>query len=307
MIGIMNVTIGLAFFAGLASFLSPCVLALVPAYVSYLSGQTVLQSGKQEKSVSFQTIRHGFAFVLGFSLVFILIGTLAGAIGGLLFDITNILMRVGGIIVIIFGLHMLGAINIPFLNYDLRGKISPKRKYSYATSGLMGVVFSAGWAPCVGPILGTILTVSLNGGSISQGAIMLTAYSSGLAIPFLLAATQIGWVTSILRKYSKVMLVAEKTMGLIMVGIGILLFSGRLTILGSLGAFFDLFDEILVGQLLLIAVLASMLISLIPAAVARSRGKQFVDWWFLSAGVTLLVLVILYTLGAFNALIPTIT
>ena len=153
-----NLTIGLAFFAGLASFLSPCVFALVPAYVGYLSGRSVslAQGGDPEESSSWLTLTHGFAFVIGFSVVFILLGVLAAALGGFLFDFTQILVRVGGVVVIVFGLHMTGIITIPFLQYDLRPQSQPDRNRGYFSSALMGVFFSAGWSPCVGPVLGAI-------------------------------------------------------------------------------------------------------------------------------------------------------
>ena len=185
-----NLTFGIAFFAGLASFLSPCVFALVPAYVGYLSGRSVA-AGEDDKSSSLTTFSHGVAFVVGFSVVFILLGAVAGALGGLLFQITEIIVKIGGIIVVIFGLHMTKIIQIPFLNYDLRPESQPDRKRGYFSSALMGVFFSAGWAPCVGPVLGAILTLSFNEGAASQGALLLTAYSAGLAIPFLIAATKL--------------------------------------------------------------------------------------------------------------------
>jgi thiol:disulfide interchange protein len=171
----------------------------------------------------------------------------------------------------------------------------------------MGVFFSAGWAPCVGPILGAILTLAINGTDVAQGALLLTAYSAGLGIPFLIAATQIGWVTAILRRYGKVMLIAEKTMGVVLILLGVLLFSGRFeAILAPLtgSAFFEFFDEIVVGRLLLLGVVAAGALGLIPGFIARRQGRSFVDWWFLGAGVLLALLVVLYFLGVFDFLLP---
>ena len=162
-----NLTIGLAFLAGLASFLSPCVFSLVPAYVGYLGGRAA--GGETTESNRFVTFTHGLAFVLGFSAVFITLGVATSAFGRLLFDLRFILSKVGGIVVIIFGLHMTGVFRIPFLEYDTRVQQLPDRKWGYLSSALMGVFFSAGWAPCVGPVLGAILTLALNGGSISTG------------------------------------------------------------------------------------------------------------------------------------------
>jgi cytochrome c-type biogenesis protein len=221
---IARVTIGLAFLAGLASFLSPCVFSLVPAYIGYLGGRAA--GGEATENNRFVTFTHGLAFVLGFSLVFITLGVATSAFGRLLFDLRFILAKVGGIVVIIFGLHMIGVFRIPFLEYDTRVQKMPDRKWGYLSSALMGVFFSAGWAPCVGPVLGAILTLALNGGSISTGISLLSAYSAGLAIPFLLAALGLGWVSLTLRKYGKVMHYVEIGMGVVLVIIGVMLFSG---------------------------------------------------------------------------------
>jgi len=231
-----NITLGLAFLAGLASFLSPCVFALVPAYVGYLGGRAA--GGEVTESNRFITFTHGLAFVLGFSFVFITLGVASSALGRVLFDLRFVLSKVGGIIVIIFGLHMIGVFRIPFLEYDTRVQQLPDRKWGYLSSSLMGVFFSAGWAPCVGPVLGAILTLSLNGGSISQGVSLLSAYSAGLAIPFLIAALGVGWVTVVLRKYGKTMHYVEIAMGVILVIIGFMLFTGIFERLAAAGQFF---------------------------------------------------------------------
>jgi len=231
-----NITIGLAFLAGLASFLSPCVFSLVPAYVGYLGGRAV--GGEATESNRFVTFTHGLAFVLGFSAVFILLGVATSAFGRFLFDLRFILSKVGGIVVIIFGLHMIGIFRIPFLEYDTRVQQLPDRKWGYLSSALMGVFFSAGWAPCVGPVLGAILTLALNGGSISTGVSLLSAYSAGLAIPFLIAALGVGWVSLTLRKYGRVMHYVEIAMGVVLVIIGFMLFTGIFERIAQAGQFF---------------------------------------------------------------------
>jgi len=233
---IANVTIGLAFLAGLASFLSPCVFSLVPAYIGYLGGRAA--GGEVTESNRFITFTHGLAFVLGFSIVFITLGVATSAFGRLLFDLRFILSKVGGIVVIIFGLHMIGIFRIPFLEYDTRVQQVPDRKWGYLSSAMMGVFFSAGWAPCVGPVLGAILTLALNGGSISTGVSLLSAYSAGLAIPFLIAALGVGWVSVTLKKYGKVMHYVEIAMGVVLVIIGIMLFSGIFERIAQAGQFF---------------------------------------------------------------------
>ena len=233
-----NIGLGLAFLAGLASFLSPCVLSLVPAYVGYLGGRSVAIAQEREPS-RWDTFSHGLAFVLGFSVVFILLGIATSALGSLLYDTRNWLAKIGGIVVVIFGLHMTHIIRIPFLEYDLRPQSQPDRQRGYVSSFLMGIFFSAGWSPCVGPVLGAILTLSLSGGSVVQGTLLLTAYSIGLAIPFLIAALGIGWVTTILRKYGKAMHYVEIAMGVILIIIGIMLFFGTFEYLARFGFFVD--------------------------------------------------------------------
>lgn len=233
---IANVTIGLAFLAGLASFLSPCVFSLVPAYIGYLGGRAV--GGEATESNRFITFTHGIAFVLGFSVVFVTLGVASASLGRLLFDLRGVLEKVGGIVVIIFGLHMTGVFRIPFLEYDTRVQQLPDRKWGYLSSALMGVFFSAGWAPCVGPVLGAILTLSLNGGSVSTGVTLLSAYSAGLAIPFLIAALGIGWVSLTLKKYGKVMHYVEIAMGVILVILGFMLFTGIYGRIAQAGQFF---------------------------------------------------------------------
>lgn len=232
---ISQITVWLALLAGLASFLSPCVFSLVPAYVGYLSGRAAGTGGEHNRWVTFS---HGLAFVLGFSIVFVSLGVAVSFAGSLLYDLRLWLARIGGIIVIIFGLHMIGILHIPLLDYDTRIQKAPDPKLSYLSSALMGVFFSAGWAPCVGPVLGSILTLVLNGGSVSQGATLLSFYSIGLGIPFLLAALGIGWVTTMLRKYKNVMRYVEIAMGILLVIVGVLLFTGLFSLIAQQGQFF---------------------------------------------------------------------
>jgi cytochrome c-type biogenesis protein len=226
-----ELTSGLAFLAGLASFLSPCVLCLVPIYIGYLGGRAV--GGESNSHNRWITFSHGLAFVVGFSLVFILFNILAAALGGLLLGMRTWLAKIGGVIVVIFGLHMIGVFRIPFLEYDVRIHSQANPRWGYISSIMMGVFFSAGWAPCVGPILGSIMTFAANGGSVLRGVLLGSAYSAGLAIPFLVAALGIGWVTTILRRYSKVMRITEIVMGIMLVIAGILLFMGSFNILAS--------------------------------------------------------------------------
>jgi len=233
-----NVTLGLAFLAGLASFLSPCVLALVPAYVGYLSGRSVGPSGASVEN-RWITFTHGLAFVLGFSIVFVILGAAASALGAFLFDARQWLARIGGVVVILFGLHMLGVIHIPFLDFDTRRQVRPDPRLGYLSSMLMGVFFSAGWSPCVGPVLGAVLTLALNNAKVTQGVVLLVAYSAGLAIPFLLAALGIGRVAELMRRHARLLKGISMATGVIMIILGIMLLTGTLARLNRFGLFVD--------------------------------------------------------------------
>jgi cytochrome c-type biogenesis protein len=236
---LLQVSVGLAFLAGMASFLTPCVFSLVPVYVGYLSGRSMASSASTFQGNRLETLTHGLAFVLGFSLVFIGLGVAASALGGMLYSIRDVLSKVGGVVVIVFGLHMTGLLRIPFLEYDLRPRSRDDQSRSYLSSVLMGVFFSAGWSPCVGPVLGAILTFALNGGSVGEGVKMLSAYSAGLAIPFLVAALGVGWVTRVLRRYGKVMHYIEITMGVVLIIVGAMLLLGTFNALKYFGPFVD--------------------------------------------------------------------
>jgi cytochrome c-type biogenesis protein len=233
-----EVTIGLAFLAGLASFLSPCVLALVPAYISYLGGMSVSTEGTVTRD-RWTTFAHGLAFVFGFSLVFVILGAAASLAGALLYDFRIWLARIGGVVVILFGLHMLGVFRIPFLDYDTRKQYTPNRNLGYLSSMLMGVFFSAGWAPCVGPVLGAVLTLALSSAALTQGVVLLTAYSIGLAIPFLMAALGVGRLTELLRRQGKAIRYISMVTGVLMVILGFMLLTGTLERLARFGFFVD--------------------------------------------------------------------
>jgi len=233
-----EVTIGLALLAGLLSFFSPCVLALVPAYVGYLGGVSISPQGVVARN-RWTTFAHGLAFVLGFSTVFVLLGAAASLAGAFLYDFRTWLARIGGLVVILFGLHTMGVIHIPFLDYDTRRQVAPDRRYGYLSSVLMGVFFSAGWAPCVGPVLGAVLTLALSSAALGQGVLMLTAYSIGLAIPFLMAALGVGRVAELMRRHSDLVRYASFITGALMVVVGVMLLTGTLERLARFGFFVD--------------------------------------------------------------------
>lgn len=241
--------LGIAALAGLLSFLSPCVLALVPAYVGYLSGRSVTASGVVVEN-RFATFLHGLAFVLGFSIVFVLGGAAIGAIGSFLgdYDVREWLARIGGAIVIVFGLHTLGVINIPLLNYDTRLQVRPDPRLGFLSSVLMGVFFSAGWAPCIGPVLGAIYALVLAGARPIEGAILLLAYSGGLAVPFLLAALGVGSITELMKRNARVVRILSIATGLLLIVVGIMLLTGTLERLAQFAPIFSTieFEETLI-------------------------------------------------------------
>ena len=231
-----NVSVGLAFLAGLASFLSPCVFSLVPAYIGYLGGRAA--GGEIGPGNRFATFTHGMAFVLGFSAVFVILGVAASAFGALLAGMRAWVARIGGIVVIVFGLHMTGVFRLRFLEYDVRIHADPGRTWGYLSSFLMGVFFSAGWSPCIGPVLGAILTLAINSGSLALGAMLLISYSLGLGIPFLIAALTIGWLSGRLGRYGKAMHMVEVGMGVILVVVGLMLFFNLFQRISTYGQFF---------------------------------------------------------------------
>ena len=234
----VNVTLGLALLAGLASFLSPCVLALVPAYIGYLGGRSVSADGAVVEN-RWVTFSHGVAFVIGFSLIFITLGAAASLLGRFLFDIREWIARVGGVVIVIFGLHTIGIITIPFLNMDTRRQYNPNASSGYLSSVLMGVFFSAGWAPCVGPVLGAVLTLAISGAEVTQGVYLLKAYSIGLAIPFLLAALGVGRVAELMRTHTKALRAFSVATGVLLVILGVMLFTGTFEQLARFGFFVD--------------------------------------------------------------------
>ncbi len=236
----MNATIGLAFIAGLASFLSPCVFALVPVYVSYLSGrsfnQQMVEGGNKNRLGVFL---HGLAFVLGFSTIFILLGLTATILGRLTQEISPWIAKIGGAIVILFGFQMIGVIHLSFLDRDFKPQTRADQRYGYLSSFLMGVVFSAGWTPCTGPVLGAIFMIAMNIAEIGRGVILLGAYSLGLGIPFLVTALGVDRVVVFVKKHERTMRFIEVVMGIILIIFGVMLFMGTFQSLARLAPIID--------------------------------------------------------------------
>jgi len=228
----MDLSIGIAFIGGLASFVSPCVFPLVPAYIGYLSGRAIHSSEANVKD-RWKTVSHGLAFILGFSVVFITLGLAFSTIGRLLEALKDALAKVGGLVVIFFGIHMTGLVRFKILEYDLRRMNPLSSKYGYISSFLMGIFFSAGWSPCIGPVLAAILTLAMKSGNPAQGALLLGFYSLGLGLPFLIAAFGLSWVTGILAKHRKTMRITEIIMGVILIIIGFMLVTNTFSLIAQ--------------------------------------------------------------------------
>jgi cytochrome c-type biogenesis protein len=217
-----HITAGIAFLAGLVSFVSPCVLPLVPAYLSLLTGESVEDlKGAASASARIQTLLHAVAFVVGFSLIFIALGLSASAIGGVLDANRLLIAQVGGVLVIILGLHMMGMLRIPLLMRDTRPQVRRTTR-SFWTSGLVGMAFAAGWSPCIGPILAGILAIASQQRS-GQAAVLLGFYCAGLALPFLATAAAIGVVLPLLNRIKRSLQAIEFAAGAFLIVVGLVL------------------------------------------------------------------------------------
>ena len=227
----------LCFLTGLATFLSPCVLPLIPAYLSFITGVSVAEmtspeavSGKKGtgKEVLVQTI----LFVGGFSFIFISMGASATFLGGLIATHHRILRIVGGIVVILFGLHLMGVFNVRFLQYERKVHLERKPAH-FLGAAVVGAAFALGWTPCIGPILGSILTLASTQETVTKGILLLALYSLGLAVPFVACSLAIGVflrVYSRVRGYFRFISLAS---GAVVVIVGILILSGNLTLLSG--------------------------------------------------------------------------
>jgi len=198
----------------------------MPAYIGYLGGRSVSADQTPSMNNRWYTFFHGLAFVAGFSVIFIGLGMAASVIGSLLFESRIILEKAGGILIFLFGLHLSGLVHIKWLDYDLRPANRMEENLSYFSSFIMGVLFSAGWSPCVGPVLGSILTLAMNEGTLLEGFRLLTLYSFGFAIPFLAMAVAIDRITIYMSRFSKVAHFVEISMGYVLILIGLLVFGG---------------------------------------------------------------------------------
>jgi cytochrome c-type biogenesis protein len=227
--GTETVALPIAFMAGLLSFLSPCVLPLVPSYVSFITGLSLDELGERR----WTALSHAVFFILGFTLIFLALGATATALGRFLQYNQAWLERAGGILIILFGLYLLGVLNWQILAREKRVHLQDK-PVGYLGSTLVGLAFGAGWTPCIGPILGSILAyTSVQTTNLTQGMLLLLTYSLGLAIPFLMAALAVERFIGWFKRYRRFMPLTTRIAGGIMVAVGILLVTGYFTIMAN--------------------------------------------------------------------------
>jgi len=223
-----SVSFVLAFTAGLLSFLSPCVLPLIPSYIGFITGMSA-----EELQVRRGTaLAHAVWFVAGFSVVFIALGATASVLGGFMLRYHVWIGRVGGILVIAFGLYLLGVVRPAFLMRERRFQLAHK-PLGYAGSALVGVAFGAAWTPCIGPILGAILTLAAEGASVGHGTALLGVYALGLAVPFMLTAVALDQFLVWFQRFRPYIVWVERIAGVLLIVLGLLLVTDRFSVLAG--------------------------------------------------------------------------
>jgi len=219
-----NLGFFVAFAAGILSFLSPCVLPLVPSYLGFLTGMTLEEmSGRRRMAMV-----HALLFVFGFALIFVILGASATALGSALKYYQVWLQRVGGALIILFGLYAMGVLKLPFLQMEQRVHLD-RKPIGYLGSVLVGMAFAAGWTPCIGPILGGILGMAATQGDVGRGMALLGAYSAGLAVPFLAAAWAMEAFLDWFQKFRKYLPWVMRLSGLLLIFVGLLMVTGEFT------------------------------------------------------------------------------
>ena len=236
---VVTVSLGLAFAAGLVSFLSPCVFPIVPSYVGFITGRTIneLRDGEQSRARR-QAALHAALFVLGFSLVFVALGASATALGAVLRRWLPLLQQVGGVVIAAFGLYMLGVLKIPALMRERRFQFATKPAGKFG-SVLAGIGFGAGWTPCIGPVLASVLMYASFEETLLRGMVLLGAYALGLGIPFFLSAVALNWFIAGSAKVRRWLLPLERVAGAMLVVFGVLLFTGHFAVITSFLAQFS--------------------------------------------------------------------
>ena len=229
----------MAFGAGLLSFASPCVLPLIPAYISFIAGVSLkeLTGEGASKEAKRLAIINSIFFILGFTFVFVALGATASVLGQFFNEYLDWIKRAGGVLIALFGIHLTGIFRFGFLQQEKRAHVSTK-KFGYAGSFLVGLAFGAGWTPCVGPILGSILVLASTQESVWRGVLLLTVYSAGIGLPLFLATLGVNLFMNFFNKFKKWLHVVEVVSGIFLIILGVLLFTDKFTYLtGKLAAF----------------------------------------------------------------------
>ena len=225
-----DVSIPLAFGAGVLSFFSPCILPLIPAYIMYITGVSVEEDLQKQRLSALIKI---LGFVLGFTIIFMIMGSSASLIGKVFIRNKQIFAKISGIVIIIFGLSMMGLLNLKFINFSKRVK-APKKMTHWFSSILMGMAFAAGWTPCFGPVLASILIFAGGTATVSKGVLLLFVYSIGMGLPFILTALFINVFMNLMEKAETILKYLPFISGLIMVIFGLLIFFDKVKYLSGL-------------------------------------------------------------------------
>jgi cytochrome c-type biogenesis protein len=230
-----TVSYSAAFAAGLLSFFSPCVLPLIPAYFSFITGMTLDElTQNYDTGIRTRVLISTSAFILGFSTVFVLLGASASFLGGLTYAYRDYIRIAGGIIIIVLGIHLTGLIRIPALEFEKRIHLKSKPLNIFGTF-LVGMAFGAGWSPCTGPQLGSILAIAMGKETITQGVVLLAIYSAGLAIPFMIISVFVNYLLVFVKKATRFMKVFNVVAGSILILAGCLLLANKLYLLTGTG------------------------------------------------------------------------
>jgi cytochrome c-type biogenesis protein len=226
-----DVTYSIAFMYGLLSFFSPCVLPLIPSYFCVITGLTLEELTEAPRAaVRRKVMVSTLAFVLGFSIVFIFLGASASYLGGMLAPHKDEIRIVGGVLIILFGLHLTGLVRIPFLQYEKRVRLQQRPLHLVGVM-LVGMAFAAGWTPCIGPILGSLLVLAQDKETVGQGMGLLCIYSLGLSLPFILLSAGINYLLAFTKKANKVLRFANPVAGVLLILTGLLLVTDKLRLL----------------------------------------------------------------------------
>jgi cytochrome c-type biogenesis protein len=230
-----NISYFVAFTAGLLTFLSPCILPLIPSYIAYISGvsfKDLKESGNKEE-VRRKTITHSLLFILGFSVIFILLGLTATFIGKVLFAYQNYVRMIGGFLIIIFGLYITGLLKLDFLMKERKFNIAPIKGATHISSFLIGLTFAMAWTPCAGPILGSILVLAGTKSTAMEGAKLLTVYSLGIAVPFFITSLLINKFLEYFNRFKNVVRTINIVGGVFLIIVGILVMTNYIAVISE--------------------------------------------------------------------------